>query len=87
MTPPTLIEYTISITKTDPNSKLNSFTSDIKYNISQGVVPNAKFTILSNDIIVTAKNLTYTTATNNDGTWSLYTGPSMYGYDDGSATT
>jgi hypothetical protein len=84
---PTLIQYTIAINKNDPSSKINSFSSDIKYSVSQEPVANATFTILSEDIVITAKNIVYTTATNSDGTWSLYTGPETYGYDDGVTTT
>jgi hypothetical protein len=65
---PTLIQYTIAINKNDPSSKINSFSSDIKYSVSQEPVANATFTILSEDIVITAKNIVYTTATNSDGT-------------------
>jgi hypothetical protein len=81
-----LTNYTITINKTDPDSKLANFSWRVQYEGGENVSNNV-YTILSESINVTAIDFVYQTGTNTDGIWTLFTGPSQYGYDDGVNTT
>jgi hypothetical protein len=63
-----LTNYTITINKHDPSSKLTSFNSRIQYNGGNTQVLNDIYTILSDPIDVTAIDFVYQTGTNSDGT-------------------